>query len=430
MLSEIMRKRLRTSRIVSLSIFVLVYLSLISCEKPIYTTEYKTDRVEYLRPIKVGSSSPIAFKKVLLRIPAGTIIGYHHDGLLKLRKYSYYSQSTISAGSEEFNMAANEELKSVGYKVVGDAAALFDEREEWKARFLLGGSILQMIYNSYAPLAGNYSDCSISVKWELMDKTRRRVVYESNTSGYFRMSEQGTGVIYISFRLAFRKLLADSKFVNMVTGSTRSDEGTTDISTVNPIVILRIDSISGSQTDIIADAQHAVVTVLTESGHASGFFVSTDGYIITSAHVVADRNFVDVRLTDGIRLQANILHSDIDFDIALLKISGSGFRALPLFDKNAVQTGQEVYAIGTPASESLAQSVTKGIVSGTRVIAEKDYIQTDVKVNPGNSGGPLIDNSGRVLGIITWKVAALRYEGLVFCVPIQTALERLRIEVK
>jgi len=410
---------------VLLSIPAVISLLLTGC-----ATYTPTLVPEYTQPIKVENSSPIAFKKALLRIPAGTQIGYHHDGLLKIRQFAYSSQSTISAGSAEFNIVANEELKSAGYKVVGDAKVLFEESAEWKARFLLGASILQIAYNTYAPLAGNCSECSVLVKWELMDKMQRRVIYESNTQGYFKLNAQGTGAIYLAFRLALRELLADNKFADLVVGSAITSTESINPATVHTVLLPRVSILQGIQPDIIDYAKLATVTVLTESGHASGFFISTEGHIITNAHAVADMNFVDVRLANGIRLQANVLHSNTEYDVAIIEVNGSGFRALPLFDQGTVRTGQEVYAIGTPAFESLAQSVTKGIISGTRVVATKEYIQTDVKVNPGNSGGPLVDSSGRVLGIITWKVVAIGYEGLAFCVPIQTALEHLGIKVE
>jgi S1-C subfamily serine protease len=129
-------------------------------------------------------------------------------------------------------------------------------------------------------------------------------------------------------------------------------------------------------------------------------------------------------------LQAEIVRINQDLDLALLKFRGSGFSGLPLGDSNKIQLGEEVYGIGTPASVELGQSVSKGIISGRRKIDEKEYIQTDVKVSPGSSGGPLINTSGEVIGIITWKIVEKGYEGLGFSIPINTVSKGLNLIIK
>ena len=117
-----------------------------------------------------------------------------------------------------------------------------------------------------------------------------------------------------------------------------------------------------------------------------------------------------------------------DFDVALVKVAGNDLPALSIGDDEAVQLGEELFAIGTPLDEQLGQSVTRGIMSGRREIEGRKYLQTDVSINPGNSGGPLIDGDGKVVGIATMKVKATGVEGIGFGVPISTALEMLNIE--
>jgi serine protease Do len=125
-----------------------------------------------------------------------------------------------------------------------------------------------------------------------------------------------------------------------------------------------------------------------------------------------------------------LIKANDDRDVALLKISGSGFKALPLGTSDDASVGTEVVAIGTPQDIKLGQTVTKGIVSGKREMEEKNFIQTDVAINSGNSGGPLINSSGEVIGIIVAKVFGKSVEGLGFAIPINEAIKKLNLKLE
>ncbi len=171
-----------------------------------------------------------------------------------------------------------------------------------------------------------------------------------------------------------------------------------------------------------------VVTVETKSGHGSGFLITNDGYIMTNAHVVGTDAMVKVRFEMGFTLDGQVVKVNRDFDVALIKVAGNDLPALSMGNDDALQLGEELFAIGTPLDEKLGQSVSRGIMSGKRDIDGRKYIQTDVSINPGNSGGPLIDDEGKVVGIATLKVKATGVEGIGFGVPISTAMEMLNIE--
>lgn len=160
---------------------------------------------------------------------------------------------------------------------------------------------------------------------------------------------------------------------------------------------------------IVKNAIKSVVTIRTNSGQGTGFIISNNGYIVTNAHVLAD-NFG--RLATGIKaityeqatIYANFIGYDGILDVALLKIPGS-YEELGLDDSNDVQIGEKVVAIGNPLG--LQFSVTEGIVSGvhrTGINGIDAYIQTDAALNPGNSGGPLINKQGEVVGINNFKI--------------------------
>ena len=140
------------------------------------------------------------------------------------------------------------------------------------------------------------------------------------------------------------------------------------------------------------------------SGQGSGFFISSDGYILTNHHVVSGADRIKVRLKDNQELTAKLIGTDPQSDVALLKVNGQDFTSLPIGDSDALRVGQWVLAVGNPFG--LSNSITAGIVSakGRNQIGITDYenfIQTDAAINPGNSGGPLVNMKGEVVGINT-----------------------------
>ena len=134
-------------------------------------------------------------------------------------------------------------------------------------------------------------------------------------------------------------------------------------------------------------------------GVGSGFIISEDGYILTNNHVVSGSNGIFVTMTDGKEHKAKIIGTDPRTDVALIKIDAKGLTPLPIGDSNTLKKGQWVLAIGSPFG--LDSTVTAGIVSAiNRDTGDYlPFIQTDVAVNPGNSGGPLINLAGQVVGI-------------------------------
>jgi serine protease Do len=164
-------------------------------------------------------------------------------------------------------------------------------------------------------------------------------------------------------------------------------------------------------------------------GAGSGFIFETDGYIITNHHVVDGADQIIVRLADRREFEAELIGSDPLSDIALLKIDASELPTLKLGDSNALRPGEWVVAIGSPFN--FDQSVTAGIVSAKgRSTNQQQYvpfIQTDVAINRGNSGGPLLNMDGEVVGINSWILSSGGgYMGLSFSIPIETASGAVR----
>ncbi|HET8690734.1 MAG TPA: DegQ family serine endoprotease [Steroidobacteraceae bacterium] len=161
-------------------------------------------------------------------------------------------------------------------------------------------------------------------------------------------------------------------------------------------------------------------------GEGSGFVVSADGYILTNAHVVADANEVTVRMTDRREYRAKVVGIDRRTDVAVLKIDAKNLPVVKVGRADELRPGQWVIAIGSPFG--FENSVTAGIVSATaRSLGSPDnytpFIQTDVAVNPGNSGGPLFNLKGEVVGINSQIYSRTGgYQGVSFAIPIDVAM--------
>jgi serine protease Do len=161
-------------------------------------------------------------------------------------------------------------------------------------------------------------------------------------------------------------------------------------------------------------------------GIGSGFIISTDGYVLTNAHVVAEADEVTVRLADSREFKGKIVGVDSRTDVALLKLNASGLPTVKLGNSEQLKVGEWVAAIGSPFG--FVNTITAGIVSAKgRSLPDESFvpfIQTDVAVNPGNSGGPLLNLKGEVVGINSAIYSRTGgYMGVSFAIPIEVALD-------
>lgn len=194
-----------------------------------------------------------------------------------------------------------------------------------------------------------------------------------------------------------------------------------------------LDSYSRTITGVVGQVAEAVVHIQVQKpatdarsrttrlmpGSGSGFIISTDGFVVTNNHVIENARDIKVSLADGRTVGAELKGTDPSTDIAVLKIDPTGLKALSFADSEALQPGQIAIAIGNPLG--LQHTVTAGVVSalGRTLRASNgrlidDIIQTDASLNPGNSGGPLVNSLGQVIGVNTATIASA--QGLCFAV--------------
>ena len=177
----------------------------------------------------------------------------------------------------------------------------------------------------------------------------------------------------------------------------------------------------------------AISTYLNQGGYqqaigtGTGIIMSEDGYIITNAHVIEDGNQIMVTLNDGTEYQAQVVGSDSKVDIAVIKVEATGLTAGNFGDSDSLVHGEPAIVIGNPLGMDFAGTITDGIISSTsREVKIDNYImnllQTNAAVNRGNSGGPLINCRGEIVGVVSAKISVDDVEGIGFAIPINTAL--------
>jgi putative serine protease PepD len=191
-----------------------------------------------------------------------------------------------------------------------------------------------------------------------------------------------------------------------------------------------------SLSSVVDKVSPSVVTIFVPlsngTAEGSGVIVSSDGKVLTNNHVVnGAAGQVTVQLSDGRKVNANVLKTDSSHDLALLQLSGvSGLTAATLGDSSTLQVGDTVLAFGSPLG--LTGTVTSGIVSALNRdasdLGQTGLIQTDAPINSGNSGGPLVDTAGRVVGIDNANATTDRSGGSIgigFAIPINTAIQTI-----
>lgn len=189
--------------------------------------------------------------------------------------------------------------------------------------------------------------------------------------------------------------------------------------------LARIKSTTSADfSGIIEEAIKGVVSIKTDVAQGSGFIITNNGYIITNAHVLSEARYADIYTYDNEKHSASLIGYDLNLDLALLKISGN-FNKLSLGNSDDAKVGEKVIAIGNPLG--LSFSISEGIISAIDRVGITNnlpyYFQTDAALNPGNSGGPLINTQGQVIGMNNFKISG--GENIGFALEINPTKEKI-----
>lgn len=186
------------------------------------------------------------------------------------------------------------------------------------------------------------------------------------------------------------------------------------------MAMLLASPVSANAIGFEAESAYASVFVVYSGNSLGSGFAIGENCIVTNAHVIADNDHITIISYDGDEFEAAILGISEDEDIAVLVVDNITFPYLPVADLSSMKTGDDIYAIGAP--KGMAYTLTKGSVSAKeRIVRSKSYIQIDAAINEGNSGGPLLNDNGQVLGMNSLKMSDS--EGIGLAIPISQICE-------
>jgi S1-C subfamily serine protease len=327
----------------------------------------------------------------------------------------------------------NDEVKQAGGKT--DADSVFSPEQ---ADLLVGVGITEMLGRFCQGGCGYilsdqrwHGTVRMIARWELYSPLDRRVIATVETSGGFATAKTGIEgepdrIINEAFRDNVRRLIASEEFRRAVStpiGAAESVANASASTSKPPPTILAASKLQPS----LSQASNSVAVIFANDGSGSGFLVADDGYLITNHHVVGTSKYVKLKWPDGTETLGEVIRTDPRRDVALVKTESKSRPALGL-RQTAVQQGETVFAIGSPLGDRFQNTMTKGIVSAVRTESGQTFIQSDVVVNHGSSGGPLLDEKGRVIGLtVSGQAPNGDPIGLNFFIPIGDALKALSL---
>ena len=440
-----MRSRLR-------SLFpaaVILLLALAGCQ----TIPVTVPVVETLEPVEIKDSDSIAaikFDRVGIKVKRGTAIGSYDPDFLGLTGCFgtggniFWNQGRVLARDIEFADLFYNEMRNANFNVVGDPDKMFagasDDRR--KASFLIGGQIEEIKLNicdesdfwTGWPRNTQKGKGAVKVRWQVFSVVAHKVVYETTTRGAATLERGAAGGEMVIFHNAFANavvnLAADQGFVDILSADAPS---VLDIRKVDEVELLirRYPLRNRPITDTIDQTRLSVVTIETGLSFGSGFFI-TPTLIMTNFHVVGNGQFMRIKLLTGRKILGEVIRRHPKRDVAIIQVEKSGNLPIPI-RTTPLKVTEEVYAIGSPRKKKLAGTVTRGIVSkfATNRSGMED-IQADVDIQGGNSGGPLLDGNGNLVGISYAGIGppGKFSSGLNFFIPIMDALEKLKLAFK
>lgn len=394
--------------------------------------------------VNLAPDSTFALTKIIADIKRGEVIGaFPSHGIEtegNLCNYTSSGDDVITWGggsrylgnwSTELGSVFYETMSAQGYSIAGDPADIFRQEQSVQSAEYLIGARLQVIKSNFChqhhwwdgrPLYEYSGNFYIEVEWSILNTLTQDVVYTEVHPGRFDQKEPIKDGIILMFHGAFAdsvaRLAADPKVDALAKGVAVARVP----KQAKPGAYSAVNGRAGFGFDL-DKMRNAVVTIRIGQGHGSGFFVGDEGLVMTNAHVVGEANTVQVRLNSGVELTGKVLARDKFRDVALID-TGIRFSSPPRLSAALPDVATDVYAVGSPIKESLESTVTKGIVSALRTdpASGRRFIQADVAVSPGSSGGPLFSADGGIIGISAAKYTGGGAEGLGLFIPIADAL--------
>ena len=435
--------------IFSLLVF-LIFSGCYNTTQPMKTINTTMPKENFVNISKKESKSTFALAKLITDIDRGeTIFTFPAKATTKGYLCNYTIQDgdiTYSGGkkylgdwSTELGDIFYEELTRLGYNIAGDPKDLFNANASVSsAEYLIAGRVTKMTGNFcsehdfwYALPTNKYSgEMSVTVEWSVFNTLTKNIVLNETITGYYKLEkpekEGITTVFENAFAISSENFAKSNKLRNLAVGKkivVASDN--------NSKKEIKITQGKSQKEFNINNLRSNIVTIRIGQGHGSGFFIGNNGYLLTNAHVVGDSKSVQIITSSGMEIEGQVIRKSKSRDVSLikvpLKITNSLYLKFEIPD-----IASDVYAAGTPINEALKTTVTKGIISNIRVdnASGLKFIQSDASISPGNSGGPLFDKFGNVIGISVAKYNTNSAEGLGLFIPLQDAFSSIKLSIE
>jgi len=388
-----------------------------------------------------ASVGSVVLSKLVEKLPAGLQYAQIQDGIFCVTKRRLVGDGAIKpVNMDVYGPIFARVMATSSNASKEERPNLFDTNEKetgGKPVYEIGGLVHHMNFKFCAVTDGRTDfgakgGGTMQIQWQIYSPAKREVVATIETSGAYEIGQRisRSDVIELAMEGAFaanvQQLAESAQYRAILDAPLPVDELRS-----RPGEQARIPAKAGAPAPrSAAEAVGAVVLILLPNGHGSGVLISDEGYVLTNAHVVGERKTVKVRWSDGLETDGEVVRLHEGRDVALVKTDPRG--RTPLSTRyTALQPGDAVMAIGAPLDMEMQGTVTKGIVSANRVLDGYSWIQSDVAVNPGNSGGALIDEKGMLIGLtdkgLMTDVGAPA--GLNLFIPIKDALDFLSIDL-
>lgn len=368
---------------------------------------------------------PVRFTRAQLDVPTGSpIVTAIPNPIMCANAFGF--GGTLSVSRETLGGLAYGDIfyrvfRGHGYQAIGNPDQLFAQRNDQRAEFYVAAKIEQIDLRQcqYGDGRGRALPVGtgsgrIDVSWQVFDVVNDRIVLEKRNSGIFEatsaVSTEPNLWVQQAFADAANKLAADPAVrARLREAPARRREVIAqrpDSGEMSVLSLRKAPPLTGSFEQNVDRIRGATVLFDLGDGHGSGFLISSGGLVLTNYHVVRNQRFHRVKLVTGRTVVGEVLRAQPERDVALVQIEGSGYPFLPIREE-AAKLAEPVFAVGAPQDKSMGWTITRGIVSAYRQAGEMfgryrltdDMIQADIVIHGGNSGGPLVDSRGNVVGI-------------------------------
>ena len=383
-----------------------------------------------------ADTQSFGFTHVVMKLPEGDEWANMHGGIFCLPEPT--RQWTGGAQEQKISPymdVLRAEMQAAGFKVDGDPDNVFEPTTSTSELQL--AAIISEVHLDFCQRLIGYGNteltgtATIDIEWQLYSTLQKsvRVKVKTHGEGHFPEVTKGgtTALIMAAFKSSVDQLIASDDFRKALAATPSEANGPATPSLETPIDLA---GALAAKPRPVSDTTGSVVVIFAGQAMGSAFLVSSDGMLITDAHVVGDAKYVKVRWPDGVEGLGEVVRSDKVRDVAIVKTDPRGRPPISI-RHSPMQPGETVFAIGAPLDAKFQSTVTRGVVSAYRTFEGASYIQSDVSVNPGSSGGPLLDEQGEAVGITEggFQVAGAP-SGINLFVPVVDALEFLNAQPK